>query len=352
MKKIILLLFLLSATVVLLVGCGGDEELEAHDNVPMKEEGDVEEASTITYPLTGEVAKEQVNRRVIGVTINNHPEARPHSGIQAADLVYEVLSEGEVTRLVALFHSEYPERVGSVRSSRPYHIELVQGYGGLLVTHGWSPEAEQLLKAGRADYLNGLFHDGTLFQRSPDRKAPHNSYITFANIQKGLTDKGYTLEGDVAPFRFYEEGTEMEGLAIDELTINYFDRNRVTYRIQSESGEMTRYNEELQTIDLDTRKPVEVSNLFVVETDHRVLDDQGRREINLTSGGRGLLLQGGRLQFVEWRNENGRILPVQNGEIVPFLSGQTWINIVPTSPGLDKMVEWNNDEKGVTDDAN
>ncbi len=185
------MLFMLLAAAFMIGACnnGGNVAKVEEEPVKLIEEITVEEEPKevvplfpFTYPLTGIGTMEQLDRRVIGVTINNHPAARPQSGIGDADIVYEVLSEGEITRLVALFHSQLPERVGPVRSSRPYHIDLVNGYNGLLVTHGWSPEAERLLNGGSADFLNGLFYDGTLFQRSTDRKAPHNSYITFDNI--------------------------------------------------------------------------------------------------------------------------------------------------------------------------
>ncbi|WP_374701220.1 DUF3048 domain-containing protein [Thalassobacillus sp. C254] len=74
--------------------------------------------------------------------MNNHPEARPQSGLQHADVVYEVLSEGAVTRFVAIYQSQQPVRIGPVRSARGYHINLANGFDAFFVTHGWSPEAE------------------------------------------------------------------------------------------------------------------------------------------------------------------------------------------------------------------
>src|SRR5690625_4585473 len=58
------------------------------------------------YPLTGIETNDDIDHRVIGVMINNHPAARPQSGLSKADIVFEILAEGSTTRFLALFHSE------------------------------------------------------------------------------------------------------------------------------------------------------------------------------------------------------------------------------------------------------
>lgn len=340
-RKSLFLLFVL--TVLLLSACNKGEENVPIDQEIEREEDEVAEETSLpyTYPLTGIETEEQLDRRVVGVTINNHPAARPQSGIADADIVYEVLAEGEMTRFVALFHSTLPERVGPVRSARPYLIDLVKGYNGLFVTHGWSPEAEKMLKNGYADYLNGLFHDGTLFKRSSDRKAPHNSYITFDNIFAGLESKGYELNGPVPSLAFYKEDEEREiGDEGRSIEINYLNRNYVQYEYDETSGYYERYNGDQKTVDYETNEPVYISNVFIIEAEHRIVDDVGRREIDLDSGGNALLFQNGSVQSLEWENRDGIIVPVQNGEVVLLKPGKTWINIVPSSPGIESSVTY------------
>ena len=340
-------LLLVLASAFMLSACGNEEDIAEVEDEPIVEVFEEEEIEEVvarlpyTYPLTGVETEEQLDRRVIGVTINNHPAARPQSGIGDADLVYEVLSEGEITRLVALFHSELPERVGPVRSSRPYHIDLVNGYNGMLVTHGWSPEAERLLNGGRADFLNGLHYDGTLFQRSNERRAPHNSYITFDNILEGLDSRGYELTGSVPNLSFHEnEDVPLEGAEAKEIEVNYLNRNYVQYVFDDETGLYERFNDEEQTIDYETDEPIRIANLLIVETEHRILDNEGRRSIDLTSGGDAILFQNGIASTVKWENRDGQVMAVENGELIRLKPGQTWINIVPTSPGIEASVTY------------
>ncbi|MDV2685684.1 DUF3048 domain-containing protein [Alkalihalophilus lindianensis] len=343
MKRWITVAFIAS---ILLVGCNNeaDEISEAIESTPNTlDDENTEEEQPFTYPLTGDKSDVELDHRPVGVMINNHPAARPQSGLVDADVVYEVLAEGEMTRFLALFHSTFPKVVGPVRSARDYYIDLANGYDAVFITHGWSPGAEARLKAGEADYLSGLHYDGTLFQRSTDRRAPHNSYITFENIQKGIEEQGYDWKKEVSPLSFYtSEDIQVVGHAASTIVINYLNRNEVSYQFDEQTGKYYRFNGDSQTVDYHTNEPLLVANLFIVETEHNVLDEAGRRDINLTSGGRGHLVQSGIANEVNWKNIDGRILPVdENGNEMPLKPGMTWINVVPTSPSMDKSVSYN-----------
>src|SRR5699024_9714062 len=78
--------------------------------------------------LTGIAGNENIDDRIVGFMVNNHPKARPQSGLSKADIVFEVLAEGKITRFLALFQSEKPDMVGPVRSAREYYFELANGY--------------------------------------------------------------------------------------------------------------------------------------------------------------------------------------------------------------------------------
>ncbi|GAF65552.1 hypothetical protein BTS2_2450 [Bacillus sp. TS-2] len=331
-------------TLLLISGCSNaDDSVEDDPNnqEPEAEEPEPEPEVPLIHPLTGLETDEINENRVISAIINNSPAARPQSGLLEADIVYEILAEYEVTRFVALYQSELPERIGPIRSARPYFVELADGYDSLLVVHGWSPDAEVMLTNGDIDYLNGLFYDGTLFQRSSDRKAPHNSYLPVENLYKGIEDINVELNKHVEPLNFLAdiEETSIEGEEALDITVNYLGLHDVFYRYDELSRKYHRFNDE-QTVDYETGEAIELDNIFIVAADHRVLDDSGRREVNLTSGGDAVLIHSGVAQKVEWRNEQGRILPYKDGEILPFKKGQTWINIIPSTPGIEESVNY------------
>ncbi|WP_236035113.1 DUF3048 domain-containing protein [Alkalihalobacterium elongatum] len=328
-----ILLTAVLAAVITMTGCNKDKDT-VHENVdPVEETPEEVVVSDNIFPLTGIPTDSSIDHRPFAVTINNHRQARPQSGLLEADIVYEVLSEYEITRLLAIYHSKQPANVGPVRSARGYHIDLAKGYDAFFISHGWSPEAkERLYIQNETEHLNGMEgnNDGGLFKRSSDRKAPHNSYITYGNIIKGLESKGYNLIAEPKPLTFYEnDEIELEGVTAHDVTIDYHKLYDVTYKYDEGQKTYSRHNGSYHAVDYATQDPIAINNILVVETKHEVIDEQGRRKIDLTSGGKALLLQEGIAIELEWVSEDGRILPIYNGEVVKFLPGQTWINIIP-----------------------
>jgi hypothetical protein len=320
------------ALLMVLAACQSKETAnkpheKSKTEAPKKEEPKEPEFA-YTFPLTGMGTNEAVQERVVGVMVNNAPKARPQSGLHKADLVYEVLAEGRITRFLALFQSEKPEVIGPVRSARPYYIRLSNAFDAIYIHHGWSPDAKYMLVNGNIDSLNGLYYDGTLFKRASFREAPHNSYITYDNIMKGSKEHNYELEQEIPslPFLTEEEVKTIEGDPAGTITITYGKYYEVQYEYQPEKGTYIRYSDGIQTVDRETETPIEMANLFVVAMDHQVVDSAGRRQINTESGGKALLFQKGKVKHVNWVNENGRIIP----EAEPFVPGKTWINVVPT----------------------
>lgn len=297
------------------------------------------------FPLTGKSSKVKPNGRAIAVMINNHPKARPQSGLNKADIVYEILAEGGITRFLAIFQNARPENIGPVRSARPYYIQLAKGFNALYIAHGYSPDAKKMLDEGYADQLNGMVYDGTLFKRASFRPAPHNSYITYENILKGADQKGYSMNNAPPPFKFMtdDEAEKLKGDSATSVKVSYFSDKMFDcmYQYDPLLGKYKRFSGGVQTVDLETKEPILLDNIFIIEAVHQVVDSGGHRHIDLKSGGNGYLLQMGKVNKVEWENVNNRIVPFTDGLEVPFVQGKTWVNVVPTNPGLLKSVSFN-----------
>ncbi|MCS0656416.1 DUF3048 domain-containing protein [Cytobacillus firmus] len=338
-----------AAAMLLVSGCSKEKAEE-----PAKQETEKAEEATkgvssekelpFQYPLTGSGSETEVNGRAVAVMINNHPKARPQSGLNQADVVYEMLAEGDVTRFLAIFQSERPEMIGPVRSSRDYYIELAKGYDSLYIAHGYSPEAKELLDQGYVDNLNGMQYDGTLFKRESFRQAPHNSYISFDNVLKGAKEKNYAMEDEPKSLEFLskEEVKAIQGEKADSAMISYLDNELFNVIFEYDAGleKYKRYTNGELTADYKSGEPVLLDNIFIAEADHQVVDSAGRRDINLTTGGKGYLLQKGKVTELQWENIDGRILPVLNGQQAGLVPGKTWINIVPSNPGLEQTVSF------------
>lgn len=297
-----------------------------------------------TYPLTGEKTNDEVDHRIVTVMVNNHSYARPQTGLNEADMVYEVLAEGPITRFLAFYHSKQPAVLGPVRSAREYYINIAKGYNALYVYHGAAQYIEDRLQQGWIDHLNGMYYDNDrkLFKRESFRRAPHNSYLLFDSVYEKAEKRGYEVKKDHKPLPFLteEEVKTISGDDAQTISITYSTtpQETVTFKYNAETEKYTRFNDGVKTADLNSKEPTTVDNVFIVETGHKVIDSKLRRSIDLKSGGKGYLIQKGKVQNVTWKNVDGRILPFKDGKEVGFVPGKTWVNIVPENPGINQSV--------------
>ncbi|MDW0117914.1 DUF3048 domain-containing protein [Sporosarcina thermotolerans] len=343
--------------LLLLSACSKDEKVGAEEKNPEPTENDeVEEVVEETEdedevngslrfqsPFIGALTEDENWARPVLATINNHPAARPQSGISQADVVYEFLAEGNMTRFLALFQSELPETVGPIRSARDYFVYLSKGMDAFYVAHGYSPDAKALLDRKYVDHINGMQYDGTLFKRSSDRKAPHNSYISGENIKAAMEKTNSSTEIVKVPeFAFHDSVEDARvGDIATMIDIRFSsDKNFIsTFSYDPENATYDRMVNGIKTIDKLNDTPVGVSNILVLEAGHRTIDSVGRLAVDIESGGKAILFQAGIAKELEWKNIDGFLVPVENGELAKLVPGRTWVHIVPTS-GISKSVTY------------
>jgi len=189
------------------------DEMSNQEQSDEKEEKDPEVTEQPKYiaPLTGEPSDHEIKDRIIGVMINNHAKARPQSGLHQADIVYELLTEGMITRFVAFYQSHLPEVIGPVRSIRPYFIELMNGFDAIITHAGASEQAYAVLKNSSLPDLDEIKNAGEAFWRESFRVPPHNVYTSAEKIQQAAKKRGYRSEGRIPTIPFLDENTEVKG---------------------------------------------------------------------------------------------------------------------------------------------
>lgn len=152
------------------------------------------EVTTTTLPpppaiLTGLPIPDERNLRrpALTVKIDNAAQARPQSGIDKADVVFEEVVEGGVVRFMAVFQSRDAEVVGPVRSLRPVDSELVTPLKGLFAYSGGAPQFERLIKKAPVR-LVGADQVGERYERRKGKRAPHNLYTSTATLYEKAKD--------------------------------------------------------------------------------------------------------------------------------------------------------------------
>jgi len=296
-----------------------------------------------TAPLTGMGTNEPVDKRPVMVMINNAPPARPQSGLDKADIVYEVLAEGEMTRFLAIYHSQKPETIGPVRSIRPYFIQIGAGFDAVMIHAGGSPEALETL--ARSDYsaVNEI-SNSRYFWREKFREAPHNLYTNPGLMEQAIQDKGMRTTSELPTFTFLpQDAAVTEGEPAGKINISYHPLNKISYTYDPTSKTYKRYTAGKPHIDLTSNQQLAATNLLVIASKHRVLDSEGRRHVDVVGPGDGYLFQQGKARKVKWKRSGGVIRAYADAQLtqeLPLLPGNTWVNIVPQVPGLNEAVKF------------
>src|SRR2546428_5022619 len=121
------------------------------------------------------------------VQVENSVLARPQSGLQQADLVYEYLAEGGITRMTVIyFKPSGSQRIEPVRSARPVTIRLWHAYQGVIFFSGANTKVLQMIRDHNIPALTEGSDGGIYFSRDPSRRAPHNLYTDGNRLAQGL----------------------------------------------------------------------------------------------------------------------------------------------------------------------
>ncbi len=312
----------------------------------------------VAAPLTGilvskEIAQEWSNIRPLGVMINNHVDARPQSGLIDADLVYEIVAEGGITRYLAFFLSNTPEKIGPIRSTREYYLVLVKEMGDAMLMHiGWSPQA---LEAIESWPVRSLGRGGADFWRDQARldagiATEHTAYSNGKDL-RALGDKlGWSGKKDIVPYKFKDDKPVKPEQLISDITVDFWYPGDYTagWKFDSASNSYLRFigydekDQRIPHIDQESKKQLSVKNLIVqFATEEDIADDEkGRLDYQLIGTGEGLVFIDGGVIPVTWTKpdrDSRTVFYTQDGAEVEFNRGKFWISIVPDR-NVDQVV--------------
>ncbi len=279
------------------------------------------------------VRRDQARLRPIAVMIENHTDSRPVAGLEHARVIYEVIVEGDITRFLAFFDPTFSvKQIGPVRSSRPFFIELAQEWDALYFHAGGSDDALVMLRAGALDNVNEISGDGIYFFRDVKRNAPHNLFTSSDQMLRAVTAKGYATTTDFMPWKF-KHGEPVADVATKrvatvEVTFSKNLEYAVEYQYNPVDNNYTRFQAGAphRTASGIILKADTIVKQFV-EAD--IIDDYGRLEIDVTSGGLAIVYRDGTAIEGTWRKEDGRTRFFDNqGQEIRLNQGVTWVELL------------------------
>jgi hypothetical protein len=337
-------------SVLLLGACGAKEEIVLQEPPPTETEVQVQEP--VTEPRVPDLPGGLL------VMIDNHPNAWPQSGLDKADVVYEILAEGGITRYMALFYTEKSDMVGPVRSARYYYVQLARGMDLPLAHAGGSQEALTMIRSIGVKDMDEIYNAEKYFWRDKSRKAPHNLYTSTDKLTEGAAAKKYEVktpemipEGDTFSGEPLKDGT----LTIDYATGRY--RYSVSWvwekYIDQPGGRYGRLinDEPHETLDGNA---LTADTIFILEARTRdvVKDGTPMSEIDIVGSGSALCIVDNQVMRGTWAKEAAKqplkILDGQGNEMRQK-AGKTWIQVVPAMKNVHYELE-TADTSGVESD--
>lgn len=342
----LILVFTLSASA--LAACGKNEETSKEDTkTEDKKDKNKKKKKTESYSnlslLTNEkLADEYVGKRPVSIMIPNETSALPQYGITRAGVVYECPAEGGITRFIAFF-DDYSdmERLGNVRSCRPYYAYIASEYDSIYVHFGQSVHGEEVLATGVVDDLNGLDGAvaGTVFYRTSDRKAPHNAYTSTDGLNAGIEAKGYRATYDESDSQYKDghfvfaekENTLKDGEDVAVVSL-YYSYDNPYYIYDEETKLYTRYQFGGQTeVDGIDNTNVTCSNIILQNIDSSIYEGTPYLNIDTTGAGEGKFLTRGKMINITWQKDTNTSETKyydEEGKEIKLNTGKTWIHYV------------------------
>lgn len=345
MKKILILVF----TIILLSSCSSKSKEASLDMkaIPVTKTPEIIKTpeptpqptidSRVDSFLTGlKMEKELAEKRPIAIVINNLRKALPQSGISKADLYYEVLAEAGITRIIAIFQQFTSEKIGPIRSARHYFLDFVLDNDAIFVHHGSSEEGKKFVNDYNIDHLDGMDLEGITFfrdlQRAKERGLEHSSYSDSTKINDAIIKYSFeTLhKKEFKPmFNFFEKDEDLlDGQAAKNIIVPFSDYQQSIFKYDENKKVYLRFQGEDKHIDEENNEQLSVKNIIVQRVSMRVIDSEGRRDLDLVGVGDGYYFTNGKFIRIKWEKINHNSPTMwydENGDILSINKGKTWI---------------------------
>ncbi|MEN6313990.1 MAG: DUF3048 domain-containing protein [Clostridiaceae bacterium] len=275
--------------------------------------------------------------RPVAVMIDNEgSRVLPQGGLDKAQIVYEMIVEGGLTRLMPVFWGTDPEMIGPVRSSRHYFLDYSMEHDAIYVHFGWSTMAKADIPKLKINNINGLYvSSSVIWDLTKDKGNWQDSYTSMEKLLDYAGELKYRKTSDVKfPFTFYASGTVPEnGKSALKVSMKYPSAN-TAYEYDKSTAMYKRFRQGKPHMERVSGKQLEAKNIIVRFTKNYSIkgDKYGRQEMVTTGSGTGYLISEGKAINIKWSKESRRSptkYTDEAGNEIKLNAGQTWIQVMP-----------------------
>lgn len=277
---------------------------------------------------------EKTNPKLVAIMIENHPDARPQSGLSKASVVYEAPVEANYTRFMAVYPADaVVEQIGPVRSARPYYLDWVSEYGQPMYMHcGGSPDALNKIKEYKIFDVNEFYY-GKNFWRSPSRLAPHNVYTSSELWNKVSIKHGeWNMEQeDWWGFDTLAPGHLSTSAQANDIVISFLAPSYdVEWKYNSSTQKYERWQAGVEHREADGTL-ITADTVIVQHVKTQVLDNVGRISMETIGSGLAEVYFDGQKISGAWKKTDRTIRTRfynELGEEIKLKAGKIWVEVI------------------------
>lgn len=309
------------------------------------------------------------NRRPLTVMVENHTESRPQSGLSSADIIYEAVAEGGITRFLAIYLCDAIAKdtiIGPIRSARTYYLDWASEYGktplyvhvgganlpgpanalGQIQQYGWGGRSGNDLNQFSIGYPT-FWRDYERLGRTVATE--HTMYSTSEKLWKEAAERGWSNKDEDGidwrelfdSWKFDEEDST-EGKSATEISFGFwegYEEYNVTWKYNSETGLYERFNQENPQKDLNNDEQITSKVVIVQFTVEKGPIDELKHLLYTTVGsGKALIFQNGEVVSANWKKTSRTARTTfssNSGKEIIFSPGKVWVEIVPYANTVD-----------------
>jgi len=300
------------------------------------------------HPLNGKPLAELYTARPYAVMINNIEYAQPMCSLNSADIVFEVLAEGGITRCLAVYSDITDlDHIGAIRSARPYYVRLAHSLDAIFVHHGGSTEGIAEASALGIDRLDFLGNASDVYYRDQNRlnsgySLEHTSFADGDDLLAAAADLGFDAvreNGIDYGFQFSDAGSTKEGESVNDFKVVFGSWGKTTgftYNEATGKYESRQYGEDM--VDGNTNESVSYRNVLMIAAETYVNVGANTLSIDLLGEGDGYFACDGKVVPINWsRSDEGEpfVFTHEDGTPITFGVGNTYIAITPLNGELE-----------------
>jgi hypothetical protein len=291
-------------------------------------------------PLTGlPIGSRDPNARPIAIMINNIDRAQPLLGVSNAEIIYECPVEGGITRLMAVYKdpTDIP-KIGSLRSARPYYVNLARGHDAIYIHAGGSSDADNMLNNGVLDHFNLAVY-GDMAWRDEARKNnlgyEHSLVTSGKKLIEGIKKNNVRLKVDknkTGPL-FNEDSPVLNGSAAENLIAPFstYKSTDFTYDPSKKTYLISQFNKPQMDGQANVQNSKE--NIIILRVKISDINKSSLKSIELTGQGEGQYMSRGKIMDIKWEKTSDDAplkYTTTDGKPLALLPGQFYVCAVST----------------------